>query len=257
MNMYNFNPELESNHIISGIKDYFSKYNKKNAVIGISGGKDSLISGLLVRLALGMDHVYGIIMPNGEQKDIKDAEQCINILGINKQIINIGPAYDALTKAFPFNPENPVYTSNTPARLRMTTLYGFAHQIKDSLVINTCNLSEDYVGYSTFYGDSAGDFAPIRYYTVSEVRAIGLYLGLPDYLVNKTPDDGMSGFSDEEKLSRELDIPFTYEKLDKVIRKDYKNLNWKEKSAIFNKNRSSAYKISIINIPGVKPTFEG
>ena len=256
--MYKFDVEIETNNIVGGIKQYFADNKMQNAIIGISGGKDSFFVGKIMSLALGKLHVFGIMMPNGEQKDISDAKAAITELGINSFLINIGPAFTALSSAYPFNPENPAFDSNTPARLRMTTLYGMSHQIPDSLVINTCNLSEDSVGYSTFYGDSAGDFAPIRYYTVTEILAMGDYLGLSKNLIHKSPDDGMCGMSDEAKLSRELGMKFTYEKLDRLLRDNEdafptEKFTSEEKDKIFDKMKHTSYKISIINIPGVKP----
>lgn len=195
-----------------------------NVVIGISGGKDSTICGMLSCLAIGADKVYGIMMPNGIQKDISDSRRVCNLLGINYKTVNIQDAYEGLCgqigAAFDFESEedfNDCYATNTPARIRMTTLYGIAAIIGNARVINTCNGDEDYVGYSTKFGDSAGDFSPLADFTVEEVLAIGVEcaqrLGLYDDLkdlIFKTPDDGMSGKSDEDKLGFTYKVLGTY-----------------------------------------------
>ena len=105
----------------------------------------------------------------------------------------------------------PVYYSNTPARIRMTTLYGVAAIIGDARVVNTCNRSEDYVGYSTKFGDSAGDFSPLMTLTVREVKLLGYQLGLPMEFIEKKPEDGLSGKTDEDNLG------FTYNTLDDYL----------------------------------------
>ena len=253
--MYKFDVEIETNNIVGGIKQYFADNKMQNAIIGISGGKDSTIVAKLCCMALGKGHVYGIMMPNGNQKDISDSEKVIKILGINSYTVNIGNTYNSLKNSFPLDTDNKVFNSNTPARIRMTTLYGFSNIIKNSLVMNTCNYSEDCMGYSTFYGDSAGDYAPIRYYTVTEVRSIGDYLGLPKELVHKIPDDGMCGFSDEAKLSNELGFDFTYERLDKFLRNLPNDFSDIEISKIMKKFESNKYKIKTINISSKLPIF--
>ena len=203
-----------------------------NVVIGISGGKDSSITAALCVEALGKDKVYGVLMPQNVQLDIDKAQQLVDILGIKNFTVNIGSTYNELTKcvheAFCSSKENcylpDLYTTNTPARIRMTVLYGVAALIGNSRVANTCNLSEDYVGYATKYGDGAGDFSPLSDLTVTEVKQIGYELGLPKELIEKIPDDGMCGQSDEEKLG------FTYAVLDKYIRTgEIEDLNTKNK----------------------------
>lgn len=187
------------------------------AVLGISGGKDSTIAAALCVRALGAENVIGVMMPNGYQKDIADSHKVCDLLGITGVVINIEKACDSLynslsllarlsRSAFP-----EIITTNTPARIRMTTLYMVAGLFPNSRVVNTCNYSEDYVGYSTKYGDAAGDFSPLGYMTVREVLAIGDALGLPYDLVHKTPSDGMCGKTDEDNLG------FTYEQLDNYI----------------------------------------
>ena len=203
--------------IVDYIKFWFADKGDAPAVIGISGGKDSTICAALLTEALGKDRVIGVMIPNGIQKDIDDSEKVIEHLGIKRTLINIEDAYEALRQQFlsdGHNPDGkPLYTTNTPARLRMTTLYGIA-AIYGGFVCNTCNLSEDWVGYSTKWGDCTGDFGLLCDLTKTEVVALGDELGLPKDLVHKTPSDGMCGKSDEDNLG------FTYEQLDRFIRRE-------------------------------------
>jgi len=209
-----FNVKKATEATVNWIRDWFEENGKGcNAIIGISGGKDSSVVAALTVKALGKDKVIGVLMPKGVQDDIHMAELVVSHLGIRSYRINIQKAYDGLTEEL----ENAMgelgkdSKINLPARLRMSTLYAVA-QTNNGRVANTCNLSEDWVGYSTRYGDSAGDFSPCSFFTTKEIREIGRYLGVPDELVDKTPIDGLSGMSDEEKLG------FTYEVLDKYIR---------------------------------------
>ena len=209
-----FNAEQTTNKIIEWIKNWFLENGPTaKAVIGISGGKDSSITAALLVKALGKERVYGVLMPNGTQTDIEDSYKIIKELDIDYCIINIESSYNALLNEIGKNVEitNDIKI-NMPPRLRMTTLYAIAQSFKEGgRVANTCNLSEDYIGYSTKYGDSAGDFAPLADLTVNQVLQIGDYLGINKTLVHKTPSDGLSGLSDEEKIG------FTYEVLDKYI----------------------------------------
>jgi len=203
--------------IVDYIKFWFADKGDAPAVIGISGGADSTICAALLTETLGKDRVIGVMMPNGIQKDISDSEKVIELLGIKRALINIEGAYEELRQQFLSDghtpDDKPLYTTNTPARLRMTTLYGIA-AIYGGYVCNTCNLSEDWVGYSTKWGDCTGDFGLLCGLTKSEVVALGDELGLPKELVHKTPSDGMCGKSDEDNLG------FTYEQLDKFIRRE-------------------------------------
>ena len=183
-----------------------------NAVVGISGGKDSSVVAALCVEALGKERVIGVLMPCGEQKDIDMAYRLLHHLGIRYFCINIKESVDAVKKSIESLPEISVQTkTNLPARVRMTTLYAVS-QSMNGRVANTCNLSEDWVGYATRYGDGAGDFSPLCNLTVTEVKKIGMELGLPAELVEKTPIDGLCGKTDEENLG------FTYVELDEYIR---------------------------------------
>lgn len=206
---------------VNWIKEYFADNKDGKAIIGISGGKDSTIAAALCIEALGADRVIGVLMPNGKQNDIYDSYEVVSRLQIQYYVVNINAACEGLYKfladaiflsnGYKAIRENSMITTNTPARLRMTTLYAVAALYPDSRVVNTCNRSEDYVGYSTKYGDAAGDFSPLGNLTVREVLEIGDELGLPEHLVHKTPSDGMCGKSDEDNLG------FTYEQLDNYI----------------------------------------
>ena len=199
------------NECVEWIRQFFEKNGPGcNAIIGISGGKDSSIAAALCVEALGVDRVIGVLMPCGEQADIASAYELVNHLGIKHMVINIKDAVDGLTKALPFDVSVQTKT-NIPPRVRMTTLYAVG-QSHNGRVVNTCNLSEDWVGYSTRYGDAAGDFSPLSYITVTELKQIGKLIGLPDSLVEKTPTDGLQSKTDEDNLG------FKYATLDKYIR---------------------------------------
>ncbi len=195
------------------IVDFFEKNGKGcNAVLGISGGKDSSVAAALCVKALGKDRVIGVLMPNGEQGDIDCAYKLVEHLGIKSYTVNIKEGFDgivgAITKDLELTEQARV---NLAPRLRMSTVYAVS-QCCNGRVVNTCNLSEDWVGYSTRYGDSVGDFSPLSHLTVTEVKQIGKELGLPIDLVEKVPSDGLSGKTDEDNLG------FTYAVLDKYIR---------------------------------------
>lgn len=201
--------------LIAWIKEQFKDIPDGKAIIGISGGKDSTIAAALCVEALGADRVVGVLMPQGAQKDINDSREVCEHLGIYHMEINIGYVCSHLCglidEEYDFDKcciNNPMIKTNLPARIRMTTLYAVAALYPNSRVVNTCNYSEDFVGYSTKYGDAAGDFSPLGNLTVREVLEIGDDLGLPYHLVHKAPSDGMCGKTDEDNLG------FTYEELD-------------------------------------------
>ena len=210
-----FDAKTVKDQCIRWIRDWFEVNGKGcNAVLGISGGKDSSVCAALCVEALGKDRVIGVTMPNGVQPDIEDSFRLINHLDIRRYNVNVGPAYDALmaeVEAQLGGPASKQTQINMAPRLRMTALYAIS-QSNNGRVVNTCNLSEDWVGYSTRYGDAAGDFSPLGGLTVQEVVAIGKEMGLPLDLVEKTPSDGLTGLTDEDNLG------FTYAVLDKYIR---------------------------------------
>ena len=199
---------------VKWIRDWFEVNGPGcNAIVGISGGKDSSIAAAICAKALGKDRVIGVLMPNGEQSDIDMAQLLVNHLGIENYTINIKGAFDSILGEISGAGIEIAKDSviNLPPRLRMSVLYAVG-QSRNGRVVNTCNLSEDWVGYSTRYGDSVGDFSPLSCFTTAEIRAIGRVLGLPSVLIEKVPTDGLSGLTDEDKLG------FTYEVLDRYIR---------------------------------------
>ena len=201
------------NDCVEWIRDFFAKNGPDcNAVLGISGGKDSSVAAALCVEALGADRVIGVLMPCGEQADIDCSLKLVNHLGIRHYIVNIKDAVEGLKAAMPADlPLSTQSITNLPPRIRMATVYAVSQSV-NGRVCNTCNLSEDWVGYSTRYGDSVGDFSPMSRLTVGEVKEIGHLLGLPYELVEKTPIDGLCGKTDEDNLG------FTYAMLDRYIR---------------------------------------
>lgn len=237
----NFDANKTKTELIKWIHDWFMDNGKGcNAVLGISGGKDSSVVAALCVEALGKDHVIGVLMPNGIQNDIDIAKKLVQHLGIKYYIINIADCYTGLINQLETNLEeiSSATTTNLPARLRMSTVYAIS-QSNNGRVANTCNLSEDWVGYSTRYGDSVGDFSPLSYLTVHEVRAIGIELNLPSIFVDKIPTDGLCGKTDEENLG------FTYEILDKYIRTGICD-DIKIKNEIDKKHRNNLFKLELM-----------
>lgn len=209
-----FDAKKVTAEVICWIKDWFEENGKDcNAVVGISGGKDSSVVAALCVAALGRERVIGVLMPCGEQADIDMSEMLVKHLGIESVTVNIKEAVQALESAITqqVGELSAMSKTNLPSRVRMVTLYGVS-QSRNGRVANTCNLSEDWVGYSTRFGDSAGDFSPLSKLTVREVKEIGRELGLPPVLVDKVPIDGLCGKTDEENLG------FTYADLDRYIR---------------------------------------
>lgn len=210
-NMRRFDVKQVKDECVKWIQNFFDANGKGcNAIVGISGGKDSSVVAALCVEALGKERVVGVLMPCGKQADIDMARLLVKHLDIPSVEVNIKSAVDSLLTEIDLEMTSQAKI-NLPPRIRMTTLYAVS-QCLNGRVANTCNLSEDWVGYSTRYGDAAGDFSPLAHLTVTEVKAIGKELGLPEVLVEKTPSDGLCGKSDEDNLG------FTYATLDKYIR---------------------------------------
>ncbi|MCR5302477.1 MAG: NAD(+) synthase [Lachnospiraceae bacterium] len=242
-NGYTFDADKAKDGCIAWIRRFFEENGKGcNAVLGISGGKDSSVTAALCAAALGKDHVIGVLMPNGEQADIDMAHLLCDHLDIRKVIVNIKDAVEGLKNAIPFELSDQSVI-NLPPRIRMATVYAVS-QSNNGRVANTCNLSEDWVGYSTRYGDAAGDFSPLANLTVQEVKAIGRVLGLPTALVDKTPSDGLCGKTDEDNLG------FTYATLDRYIRTGEID-DPAVKELIDKKHRANAFKLK--PMPGYDP----
>lgn len=203
--------------IVEWIRNWFDKNGPGcNAVIGISGGKDSSVVAALCVEALGKERVIGVMMPQGIQSDINYSMELVEHLGIKNFTVNVGPAIEAslgevsrgIGKDIPISEQTII---NIPPRIRMAVLYAVS-QSNNGRVSNNCNLSEDWVGYATRFGDSVGDFSPLSDITVTEVKLLGKELGLPQHIIEKPPADGLCGKTDEDNLG------FTYDVLDRYIR---------------------------------------
>ena len=240
-----FDANKIKNQCVDWIRDFFEQNGKGcNAVIGISGGKDSSVAAALCVEALGKDRVIGVLMPKGKQFDIDMAYLLVKHLDIKYVEINIEDTFNALMGEISSKLEVSEQTKiNISPRIRMTTLYAVSQSL-NGRVVNTCNLSEDWVGYSTRYGDAAGDFSPMSNLTVTEVKEIGRALGLPDVLVDKVPIDGLCGKTDEENLG------FTYAELDKYIRTGVIEDKAK-KELIDKKHKANLFKLQLM--PAFKP----
>ncbi|MBQ1353373.1 MAG: NAD(+) synthase [Ruminococcus sp.] len=243
-----FDAALVKKDCIEWIRKFFEENGPGcNAVVGISGGKDSSIVAALCVEALGKERVIGVLMPNGVQADIDMAQLLVNHLGIKHYVINVKDAVDGVKNSLPFEASAQTLT-NIPPRIRMTTLYAVA-QSHNGRVANTCNLSEDWVGYSTRYGDQAGDFSPCSFLTVDEMKQIGRLCGLPDVLIDKVPIDGLCGKTDEDNLG------FTYAVLDRYIRTgeiDDENI----KKNIDDRHRRNLFKLSYMPCFHTEKYFE-
>lgn len=261
--MKEFNPEVIVAECIQWIQDWFKDKNPDSkAVIGMSGGKDSTIAAALLAKALGPNRVLGVAMPDKNQS-LNDAEKISQYLNIDFLVVPIERVTDALN-SLPtidfmglwgyLNLSNQA-VQNIPPRVRMTVLYAVA-QSNNGFPVNTCNLSEDYLGYATLFGDSAGSFSPISGLTVTELYAIGDYLKIPSKWVHKIPDDGLPhSCSDEEKFG------FSYAEVDKFIREgiipEGKCTNSEELKIDKIKRMHSAnlFKTQIIQIPHYIPNL--
>lgn len=242
--MYKFDPESAYNTIASHYLNWVTESHcPAKVVIGISGGKDStIVAGIFTKL-LGPDRVIGVSMPCNGQKDMADVDAVFNHLSIKRVTIDIGDAFDSIIHGVENNAINVHYDTKTnlPARLRMSTLYAVAQSVS-GVVLNTCNRTEDDLGYATWGGDNFGSYAAIQDLTVTEVIALGEWLGLPYELVHKTPIDGLQPLTDEEKLGMK------YADVDKVIRLNEGSDELKEK--IKAKYRANKFKLEYLHLPG-------
>ena len=245
-------PEQAFNYIKNDWKKWVKEeFNKDDLkwVIGISGGIDSTCVAALACKIFGKENVIGVSLPCDGQKDIEDVDKVFNHLGIKRITIDIGDAFSSLKQGLENNCIEPSYDckTNMPARLRMTALYGVA-QSTGGIVLNTCQLTEDVLGYATLYGDNAGSYAPIKGLTKTEVKMLAAWLAVPEELVNKTPIDGLQPLSDEEKLG------LKYDDVDKYIR-HIGETNRDVERLVMQKFVKNRFKLDIVKIPGPEFMF--
>ena len=237
-----FNAKEQLTGLIEWMRQRMELCGGKTAVIGISGGKDSSVVAALSVAAYGRENVYGVLMPNGVQPDIDYSRDLVEFLDIPHATINIHDATEGVLSQMELVGLEPSRTTkvNLPSRIRMCTLYAVAQTLEGGIVINTSNLSEDWVGYCTIYGDSAGAFSPLGMYTTEEVIAMGRELGLPEKFVVKPPSDGLTGLTDEDNLG------FTYHAVNEYIRKGI--CDEETKAKIDRKHRTSRFKFETIPV---------
>ena len=237
-----FNAKEQLTGLIEWMRQMMKNCGGKTAVVGISGGKDSSVVAALCVEAYGRENVYGVLMPNGVQPDIDYSRDLVDFLQLPHSTINIHDAVEGVLQQMEQVgiPATRMTKVNLPSRIRMTTLYAVAQSLPGGIVINTSNLSEDWVGYCTIYGDSAGAFSPLGMYTTEEVVAMGRELGLPEKFVVKPPSDGLTGLTDEDNLG------FTYHAVNEYVRKGICDPETKEK--IDHKHRISRFKFDTIPV---------
>ena len=206
-----FDAVKERDNIVSFIREYYAKNHLKGAVLGISGGKDSgVVAGLMCE-AIGPENVVGITMPcHSKSRDAADAQLVAEKFGFEMINIDLTDTFDSfvaqIDKLGTFSAEEKKNADiNLKPRLRMSTCYYMAALLSATkggtyLVPGTSNLAELFLGYFTKFGDSAHDFEIISHLTVEEVIKVGEVVGVPPKVLYRTPDDGLSGQSDEEKM---------------------------------------------------------
>ena len=247
MSEYNFDPTDAFEKIKTQFLEWFKNVNCTKVVLGISGGKDSTVCAYLLSKIIGPNNVYGVMMPNGQQKDISDSMEVCKLTGINSKIIDISNAYNAMIDQLKYNGFTPSTDTviNMPPRLRMTALYAVAQTV-DGIVLNTCNRSERDLGYATIFGDFAGSYALIQDLTVTEVIELGKWLKIPEHLIMKKPGDGLQELGDEDRLGMK------YADVDKFIRLNEGSDEFKQK--VLAKYRANKFKIDMLHIVG--PVFD-
>ena len=237
-----FNPQIQLAGLLEWMNEMMQNCHGRTAVIGISGGKDSSTVAALAVAAYGRENVYGVLMPDGVQPDIDYSRGLVEHLQIPHCTINISDAVQGVLKEMEragITPSRQT-TVNLPSRIRMSTLYAVAQSLPGGTVINTSNLSEDWVGYCTIYGDSAGAFSPLGMYTTEEVIALGRALGLPERFLQKPPSDGLTGLTDEDNLG------FTYHAVNEYVRRGVVDPAIKEK--IDQKHKASRFKFTTVPV---------
>ena len=231
---YVFDAKTAKEKLVIWLRDYFNNGgNPINAVVGCSGGKDSTVVLAALVEAIGPERVYAVLMPNGTQHDIEDSYKVCEFLGLKPYEINIADGYsgvlNAVGKHFELTKQA---TINAAPMVRMMTLKAFSQCVNGRFTCNG-NLSELYLGWFTIGGDDSGAIRPLANMTVTEVIAVGKELGLPDWMIDKKPSDGLCGQSDEDKFG------FSYKVLDQYIRTgEINDLLIKEKiDTMHNKNK--------------------
>lgn len=210
---YKFNAQETADKLVEWLREYFNNNGKPiNAVVGCSGGKDSTVVLAALVKAIGPERVYAILMPNDEQADINDSYKVCQYLHLEPHVCNIAPAYVGVLHSImkDFQPSEQAMINAAPV-IRMATLKAIAQSVNGRFTCNG-NLSEKYIGWFTINGDDQGALKPLINLTVTEIIQVGLALGLPEWMVKKTPSDGLCGSTDEDKFG------FTYEVLDRYIR---------------------------------------
>ena len=240
--MAEFNAKQQLPGLLDWMRAQMKACGGKTAVIGVSGGKDSSVTAALSVAAYGRENVVGVLMPDGVQPDIDYSNGLVDVLNIRHYTFNIhGGTSGILDEMARVGIDASRQTKvNLPSRIRMATLYAIAQSEEGGIVINTSNLSEDWVGYCTIYGDSAGAFSPIGMYTTEEVIAIGRALGLPERFLIKPPSDGLTGKTDEDNLG------FSYHAVNEYARKGVADPAIKEQ--IDHKHRVSRFKFETIPV---------
>ena len=212
--MYEFDARAQLPGLLDWMRAQMAACGGKTAVVGVSGGKDSSVVTALCCAAYGRENVVGVLMPDGAQPDIDYSNGLVDFLGVRRYTVNIHAAVRGVLDELERLGVEPTRqtTVNLPSRIRMSTLYALAQSVEGGVVLNTSNLSEDWVGYCTVYGDSAGAFSPLGMYTTEEVIALGAALGLPEKFLVKPPSDGLTGLTDEDNLG------FSYHAVNEYVR---------------------------------------
>lgn len=246
-----FDAKKTANEIIEFIRKYYKENNLKGAVIGISGGKDSgVVAGLFAR-AIGASNVTGIWMPcHSKNEDKQNAILLSRHFGFELKEFDLTNLYDNYVKQFSeINSSEEDYLKdsniNIKPRFRMATLYYYAAYLSKKnkgvyIVPGTSNKCELYVGYFTKGGDDVSDIRVLADLTVDEVIKVGEAIGVPDVIVHKTPDDGLSGLTDEEKLG------VKYSEIADIIQNNGINISddIKDKIIKLHKNNSHKFQVS-------------
>ena len=241
--MYEFDAKQQLPGLLEWMREQMKNCYGKTAVIGISGGKDSSVVAALAVEAYGRENVFGVLMPNGDQCDIDYSHGLVEHLGIRNVVFNIKESNDGILHEMERHGMDISRQTrvNLPSRIRMASLYAIAQSVEGGIVLNTSNLSEDWVGYCTIYGDSAGAFSPLGMYTTEEVVELGRALGLPEKFVVKPPSDGLTGLTDEDNLG------FTYHAVNDYVRKGICD-DAETKAKIDRLHRSSRFKFQTVPV---------